>query len=49
MRCTSPALPALFPSRFMPSPHYPHPHSPKKDFKLDDVMGGLVIEIPLGE
>jgi len=22
---------------------------PKKDFKLDDVMGGLVIEIPLGK
>jgi hypothetical protein len=47
MHCTSPALPAHFPSRFMPSPHYPH--SPKKDFKLDDVMGGLVIEIPLEE
>jgi hypothetical protein len=31
----------------MPSLHYPH--SPKKDVKLDDVMGGLVIEIPLGE
>jgi hypothetical protein len=25
-----------------------HPHSPKKDFKMDDVMGDLVIEIPLG-
>jgi hypothetical protein len=29
----------------MPSLHYPH--SPKKAFKLDDVMSGLVIEIPL--
>ena len=29
--------------------HNTHPHSPKKDFKLDDVMGGLVIEIPLGK
>ena len=29
--------------------HNAHPHSPKKDFKLDDVMGGLVIEIPLGK
>jgi len=28
--------------------HNTHPRSPKKDFKLDDVMGGLVIEIPLG-
>jgi len=27
--------------------HNAHPRSPKKDFKLDDVMGGLVIEIPL--
>ena len=27
--------------------HNSHPRSPKKDFKLDDVMGGLVIEIPL--
>ncbi len=27
--------------------HNAHPHSPKKDFKMDDVMGGLVIEIPL--
>ena len=29
--------------------HNTHPHSPKKDFKLDDVMGGLMIEIPLGK
>ncbi len=27
--------------------HNAHPRSPKKDFKLDDVMGGIVIEIPL--
>ena len=27
--------------------HNAHPRSPKKDFKIDDVMGGLVIEIPL--
>lgn len=29
--------------------HNTHPHSPKKDFKIGDVMGGLVIEIPLGK
>ena len=29
--------------------HNTHPHSPKKDFKLNDVMGGLVIEIPLNK
>lgn len=29
--------------------HNAHPLSPKKDFKMDDVMGGLVIEIPLGK
>ncbi|THJ14176.1 MAG: DUF3365 domain-containing protein [Nitrospira sp. CG24C] len=28
--------------------HNTHPHSPKKDFKVGDVMGGLVIEFPLG-
>ena len=27
--------------------HNTHPHSPKKDFKVGDIMGGLVIEIPL--
>lgn len=27
--------------------HNAHPRSPKKDFTLNDVMGGLVIEIPL--
>ncbi|MGH7148996.1 MAG: Tll0287-like domain-containing protein [Nitrospiraceae bacterium] len=29
--------------------HNTHPHSPKQGFKIDDVMGGLVIEIPLGK
>ena len=29
--------------------HNAHPKSPKKDFKLRDVMGGIVIEIPLGQ
>ena len=29
--------------------HNTHPRSPKKDFKLDDIIGGLVIEIPLGK
>ena len=28
--------------------HNAHPRSPKKDFKIHDVMGGLVIEIPVG-
>lgn len=28
--------------------HNSHPHSRKKDFSMHDVMGGLVIEIPLG-
>ena len=27
--------------------HNSHPHSPKKDFSMHGVMGGLVIEIPL--
>jgi len=27
--------------------HNAHPASPKKDFKVNDVIGGLVIEIPL--
>jgi Protein of unknown function (DUF3365) len=27
--------------------HNTHPHSPKKDFQVGDVMGGLVIEFPL--
>ena len=28
--------------------HNAHPDSPKKDFKMGDVMGGVVIRIPLG-
>ena len=28
--------------------HNAHPNSPKRDFKLNDVMGGIVITIPLG-
>ena len=28
--------------------HNAHPMSPKKDFKMNEVMGGVVIEIPLG-
>ena len=27
--------------------HNGHPRSPKKDFKMKDVLGGLVIEIPM--
>ena len=27
--------------------HNTHPHSPKKDFSMHDIMGGLVIEIPV--
>ena len=27
--------------------HNAHPSSPKRDFKIDDVMGGIVISIPL--
>ena len=29
--------------------HNVHPNSPKKDFKTNDVMGGIVISIPLGQ
>src|SRR5215467_15677420 len=29
--------------------HNAHPNSPKQDFKLDDVMGGIVISIPLSK
>ena len=29
--------------------HNSHPGSPKKDFKVGDVMGGLVISFPLGK
>ncbi|MGQ0667219.1 MAG: Tll0287-like domain-containing protein [Nitrospiraceae bacterium] len=28
--------------------HNAHPNSPKRDFRLNDVMGGIVISIPLG-
>lgn len=28
--------------------HNAHPNSPKKDFQVGDVMGGLVIEFPMG-
>jgi hypothetical protein len=27
--------------------HNSHPTSPKRDFKLNDVMGGIVLSIPL--
>jgi hypothetical protein len=29
--------------------HNAHPNSPKRDFKLNEVMGGIVISIPLGQ
>ncbi len=29
--------------------HNSHPNSPKKDFQVGDIMGGLVIEFPLGK
>ena len=29
--------------------HNSHPNSPRRDFKLDDVMGGIIITFPLGE
>jgi hypothetical protein len=28
--------------------HNSHPNSPKKDFQVGDIMGGLVIEFPIG-
>lgn len=34
-------------SRACVSCHNSHTESPKRDFKLNDVMGGLVIEVPL--
>ncbi len=34
-------------SRACVSCHNSHAESPKRDFKLNDVMGGLVIEVPL--
>jgi len=27
--------------------HNPHPRSPKRDFKSGDVMGALVVRVPL--
>lgn len=29
--------------------HNKHPNSPRRDFKLNDVMGGIVITFPVGE
>jgi hypothetical protein len=29
--------------------HNVHPHSPRRDFKLNDVMGGIVITIPVSQ
>lgn len=29
--------------------HNSHPNSPRRDFKLNDVMGGIVITFPVGE
>ncbi len=29
--------------------HNNHPHSPKKDFKVGDVMGGILINLPIGK
>ena len=29
--------------------HNNHPNSPRRDFKLNDVMGGIVITFPIGE
>jgi hypothetical protein len=34
-------------SRACASCHNSHPQSPKRDFKLNDVMGGLVIQVPI--
>ena len=34
-------------SRACVSCHNSHPDGPKRDFKLNDVMGGLVIQVPL--
>lgn len=34
-------------SRACVSCHNAHPKSPKRDFKLNDVMGGLVIQVPI--
>lgn len=29
--------------------HNAHPNSPRRDYKLDDVMGGIIITFPVGE
>jgi hypothetical protein len=29
--------------------HNNHPNSPRRDFKLNDVMGAIVITFPVGE
>ena len=34
-------------SRACVSYHKAHPESPKRDFKLNDAMGGLAIQVPL--
>jgi hypothetical protein len=28
--------------------HNRHPNSPRRDFKLNDVMGGIIITFPIG-
>lgn len=44
---------ALYPDRAVTqscvSCHNAHPRSPKKDFKLNDVMGGVLISIPIDQ
>lgn len=46
-----PYFQAIYPdravSRACVSCHNTHPKGPKRDFKLNDVMGGLVIQVPL--
>ena len=34
-------------SRACVSCHNAHPESPKRDFKLNDVMGGIVLSFPM--
>ena len=34
-------------SRACVSYHKAHPESPKRDFKLNDAMGGFAIQVPL--
>ena len=44
---------ALYPDKALSSHcadcHNVHPHSPKRDFKAGDVMGGILVTIPLPE